>query len=595
VNLPAAPVCWSAVALSLVLSLAGCGVPDSGPPVVHGPADDVLDVGNGDGVPPPRPEPATKADAAVQRYFEAASSDWENLPEQVRRFLTRDTAVPTSQTILVVRDLRFGEPQVPNPENENVQRVKVSGRVTGELTRTGAMKPASGAFSHVFDVVKEKLKDENALRPPKEIWRVKNPPPQYVLSEDAVKEWYESVSLYFSNRRSTTTLIPELRYVPHVVWADGPRNLLVDWLLAGPSPWFAPVAVGGFPNGTRRLGHVVLDEGRVVVDLRGVNEQLTEIQFAQLAWTLRPLILPRRLQVRIEGRPVSYDGRQSHSPDDFGRLNGVPQGTDGAIGYYLRGGEVFRLAQEGTPQAHVGSDDDNEDDSDPPVVSAAMSRAADLAAVVREQNGRWSLWVGRRSGPSRTIRYHEVSGLPPGAIGAPEWAAGIGSAPGSFLVTVAGAVYQVEPGKRALKVVTRSVGEVDKLSVAPDGFRVAVISRGRLYLGGLVQDGDKVTLQELRPVTDQFRHAVDVAWRTEHELVVVDRGLWQVKVDGLEADKLPPRGKSPAQVAGYPIVGGKGRVLVAVDGHLYEVHSKEWSAPANYPAPPAGGSPFFGF
>jgi hypothetical protein len=319
------------------------------------------------------------------------------------------------------------------------------------------------------------------------------------------------------------------------------------------------------------------------------------MQFAQLAWTLRPLILPRRLQVRIEGRPVSFDGRRSHSPDDFGRLNGVPQGTDGAIGYYLRGGEVFRLAQEGTPEVHVGSDDDNEDDNDPPVVSAAMSRAADLAAVVREQNGRWSLWVGRRSGPSRTIRYHEVSGLPPGPIGAPEWAAGIGSAPGSFLVTVAGAVYQVEPGKRAVTVSTRSIGRVDELSVAPDGFRVAVISRGRLYLGGLVQDGDKVILQELRPVTDQFRHAVDVAWRTEHEVVVVDRGLWQVKVDGLEAAELPSGDKTSGQVAGYPTSEGNGRVLVTVDGHLYEVHSKKLDAPANYSVAPPGGSPFFGF
>jgi hypothetical protein len=585
---------WSVVALSLVLSLAGCGVPDSGPPVVYGPADDVLDIGKYDVEPLPQPD-ATDAKRAVQRYFEAASSEWDNLPRQVRPFLTSDTAVPTSSTILVVRDLRFGDTQVPNPGNGKLRRVRVTGRVTGELTRTGAMKSASGAFSHVFDVVQEKLKE--TLQQTREIWRIKNPPPQYVLSEQAVAEWYAMVSLYFSNRRSTTTLIPELRYVPNVVWADEPRNLLVDWLLAGPSSWFSPVAVTGFPNGARRLGNVVLDENQVVVDLRGVNEQLTELQFAQLVWTLRPLTAARQLQVRIEGRPVSYDSRQAHSLDDVERLNAVSKDLDGAIGYYVRDGEVFRLAQEGAPETPAGSDQDdgNEDGNDPPVVSAAMSRAADLAALVRKRDNDWSLWVGRRSGLSRTIRYHEVSGLPPGPIGVPEWAAGIGGAPGSFLVTVAGAVYQVEPGKRAVPVAARSTGAVDKLSVAPDGFRVAVISRGRLYLGGLLQDGDNVRLQKLRPVTDQFRHAADIAWSGEHELVVVDRGLWQVKVDGLRAGGLPSQDKAPEQVAAYPTVEGKGRILVTVDGRLYEVHSTEMSAPAKYDSSPVGNSPFFGF
>lgn len=582
------------VALSLVLSLGGCGVPDSGPPVVDGPVNDVLDIGKGEVKPLPQPD-ATDAENAVQRYFEAASSEWEHLSRQVRPFLASDTAVPASSTILVVRDLRVGAPQVLDPGNAKLRRVRVSGRVTGELTQTGAMKPASGAFSHAFDVVHEKLKE--TLQQSQEIWRIKNPPPQYVLSDDAVNEWYTPVSLYFSNPHSTTTLIPELRYVPDVVWADEPRNLLIDWLLAGPSPWFSPVAVAGFPDGARRLGHVVLDENRVVVDLSGANERVTKLQVAQLAWTLRPLMPARLLQVRIEGRPVSYDGRQAHSLADFERLNGVSQDLDGAIGYYIRDGKVFRLAQEETPETHVSSDDDSEDADEPSVVSAAMSRAGDLAALVRKDGSRWSLWVGRRSGPNRTIRYHEVSDLPPGPIGAPEWAAGIGGAPGSFLVTVAGAVYQVEPGKRAVAVATRSVGEVDKLSVAPDGFRVAVISHGRLYLGGLVQEEDKVRLQKLRSVTDQFRHAVDIAWRREHELVVVDRGLWQVKVDGLRAEKLPSRdkSKSPEQVAAYPTVDGKGQVLVTVDGLLYEVHSADWRPPADYEFAPAGASPFFGF
>ncbi len=581
---------WSIVVLSLALSLGGCGVPDSGPPVVYGPADDVLDIGKYDVEPLPQPD-ATDAKRAVQRYFEAASSEWENLPRQVRPFLTGDAAAPASSTVVVVRGLQFSEPQLLSHGTGNVWRVRVSGRVTGELTQTGAMKPAAGAFSHAFDVVQEKLKE--TLQQTREIWRIKNPPPQYVLSEEAVEEWYTPVSLYFRSQRSTT-LIPELRYVPIVVWVDEPRNLLIDWLLAGPSPWFSPVAVAGFPTGSRRLGNVVRDGKNVVVDLKGVSEQLTKLQFAQLAWTLRLLMSGRQLQVRIEGRPVSYDRQQAHSPDDFQSLNGVPEGTDGAIGYCVRGGKVIRLAQEEAPEAGVGSDDDADK---PPVVSAAMSRAGDLAALVRKDGSRWSLWVGRRSGPSRTIRYHEVSGLPPGPIGVPEWAAGIGGAPGSFLVTVAGVLYQVEPGKRAVTVATRSVGVVDKLSVAPDGFRVAVISHGRLYLGGLVQEEDKVRLQKLRAVTDQFRHAADIAWRGEHELVVVDRGLWEVKVDGLEADRLPSQDKStsPQQVAAYPTADGKGQVLVTVDGRLYEVHSRQRSAPANYRSAPAGGSPFFGF
>jgi hypothetical protein len=578
------------------MALAGCGVPDSGAPVVDRAAPGVL--GAGQKPPSPLPSPMDKAssDDTVDLYFHAASSEWEKIPERVQLFLAEEVDAPTSSTILVVRDLRYEGPEV-DPERPDEERVNVSGWAVGKLTQNGTLLPASGRFSHTFHMYLQKRPDWP--NPDQLTWLVRNPPQHYVLSEDALNERYDKVSLYFSNHRATASLIPDLRYVPRVQAIRKSRNLLVDWLLAGPSSWLSAVAVSGFSNGTKRQVNVVVDGDRVVVNLTSEVGEVTKTQLAQLVWTLlnAPWEEPerRRLEVRVAGQPASYDGRMAHSLQDFEGLNAVPQDTDSAMAYYVSGGKVTPLAQSHTPEALAGS---NDEDYNEDVVSAALSRAGDLAALVREKDGRWSLWLGRRTGLSRTTRYQEVSGLPPGPIGPPEWAAGIGGAPGSFLVAVAGVLYQVEPGKRAEPVKGR-VRDVSAVSVAPDGFRIALISGGRLYVGSLVQGDDSARVAEPRRVADRPGKVADVAWRNEHLLVVVARGLpdtplWDVNVNGLHATPLTLPGRSLGQVAAYPTLGG-GQRLVTENGRIYEVYSETLANPSESNTTLMGGSPFFAF
>ncbi len=588
---------WSVGALSLAMALAGCGVPDSGAPVVDQAAPGVLGAGQKPPSPLPSPVDAASSEETIALYFHAASSEWEKIPERVQLFLHEDADAPTSPDILVVRDLRYRQPEV-DLKTPDEERVRVSGSVVGQLTQSGTLVPAAGRFSHTFHMYRQKRPDwpnSDQLT-----WLVKNPPDHYVLSEDALSERYDKVSLYFSNHRETASLIPDLRYVPRVQAIRKSRNLLVDWLLAGPSPWSSAVAVSGFPNGTKRQVNVVADDDRVVVNLTSEAGRVTKTPLAQLVWTLlnAPWEEPgqRRLEVRVAGQPVSYDGRTTHSLQHFERLNAVPRDADGATAYYVTRGKVTPLAHSNPPEALTGA---NGRDYNTDVVSAALSRAGDLVALVRKKDRRWSLWVGRRSGLSRTTRYQEVTGLPSeGAIGPPEWAAGIGGAPGSFLVTVSGALYQVEPGKPAERV-KGWVRDASAVSVAPDGFRVALISGGRLYVGSLVQEDDSVRVADLRQVADRPGKMGDVAWRNEHLLVVVARGhpdspLWDVYVNGLHAKPLTLPGRVLAQVAAYPSLGG-GQRLVTENGRIYEVYSETLANPSQSDTAVMGASPFFAF
>ncbi|HEX6076304.1 MAG TPA: LpqB family beta-propeller domain-containing protein [Micromonosporaceae bacterium] len=587
------PQCVAA-ALVMATALAGCGVPDSGLPVSDGTAPGIL-VPDASPEPLPRPEDAENSKDAVELYFEAASSEWAILDQQVRPFLSKEARPPQGDAIHVVADLQVSPPLNDQPD---LHPISVTGRVIGELTENGVLLPASRRFSYIFKIERNRAKDNQ--RSDSLTWLVTNPPPYYVLSDQALRERYQFLSLYFGNRRSTASLIPDLRYIPEAVTWQKQWSLLVDWLLQGPSPWLEPVAVVGFASGTKRRGNVYLDGRRVVVNLNSDAEKTPRmyLALAQLVWTLDQRMEPGlRLQLQIDDRPVPDGLRTTHSRRDFGGFNAVPAQTTDASAYHITDeGQVASLVAGELPAVLTGQ----YQRYNTSVISAALSQNGDLAALVRDPPkdlGGQKLWVGRLS-----TRYQEVTDLPAGPIGRPVWVADIGGPLGSLLVTATGRLYQVDVGKLDVLPVrlTSQVREVTAVSVAPDGHRAALISGGMLYVAGLVQREGVTAIESPRLVTDRFRGAADVAWRGEHTLVVTARdpsrgGLWEVGIDGLRVARLLPERGIPDQIAAYPTLQGSGRVLLARDGAVYEFFSSEQAYPDGREAPPRGSSPFFAF
>lgn len=593
-----------AILLALAGVVGGCGVPDSGTPVVDssvppygvgGPAEEPD--------PPPRPEYADNSADAVKFYFQAASAEPATLDAQVRRFLSsKGQAQLRPARPRRIHVVRIHTPwSSPKLRASNEYEVRVTGRVIGELTDTGILLPVSRGFSHTFKLQSGIVPDAEGKNVA--AWLIDNPPPYFVLSDEALRERYTPFSLYFSNQRSTASLIADRRYLAESLDWKKQLSLRVDWLLQGPSPWLSSVAVRGFPSGTKRRGNVyVEDNGQVVVTLSREADasDRVDLMLAQLVWSL-PLEQAAGLQLRIEDQLISYRGRTTQSRRWFNRFKAVADlEPDGAWYYINDKGQVSPLPPTTLPDVLTKEKAEGVNPNTS-VAAAALSRSGDLVALVRNTKRGQRLVVGRLSTARGVSNYREVTGLPPGRLGRPVWLAGAGE---SVLLTVGQRLYRVElDDLRAHPVpLPAEVRKVGVVSMAVDGYRAALLSGGRLYVAVLARRGGDTGIESPRLVTDQIRNATDVAWGSEQTLVVAGqspeaRGLWDVDIDGLGVTPLhePVSGQIPDQVAVYPGPDRWRRMLVVHDGHLYEVFSGQAKAPTGMGSPPPGGSPCFVF
>jgi len=582
------------VALVLVVALAGCGVADSGGPTVDGTPHGVLgsEHGEPERLPPLRPEDASDSKQTVEMYFQAASSEWGSLGEYVKPFLS-EPARRELRGVSRIRVVRLTKVSDPEIVKERLHRVRVKGQIVGELTSNGILLPAHGSYQYTFQLHYTRIGGGT------EAWLIDNPPPGFVLSTAGIEQRFDALPVYYSNPGLTASLVPDIRYLPRSVERGKQRNLLVDWLLQSASPWLGPVAARTFPEGTQRRGNVYVVHGRdVVVNLSSEAEPYDrkDLLLAQLLWTLRPRI-SGGLQLRIEGRPISVNGRTTQPRDTYLGFDAVQSLPSQSLAYYVADGKVQPLPSSGVPKRLPPVLRGANGDQNRSVRSAALSRSGDIAALVRSVGGRMSLWVGRAGASSGEAAYRQVSGLPSKQMGRPVW---VGSSSRELLLVVAaGRVYEVDLGDlRARKVhLAGESGTVTALTVAPDGFRAALVVDHRVYVAAVPQKPElSVTAPWL--VTDRIS-AVDVAWGREGQLVVAgtgpsESGLWQVSLDGLQLTSMPtPVAGVPEHVAGYPRLETRGRVLVEEHGRVYEIYSTTAAAPGDVQSPPEGGMPFF--
>ncbi|MGH3714355.1 MAG: LpqB family beta-propeller domain-containing protein [Micromonosporaceae bacterium] len=583
----------------MLTAVAGCGVPDSGDPMVDGTPRPVLGEDTGDlGALPVRPEDATDSKQTVELYLHAAATQWSELKRQVGSFIakTADPGLQASPQITVIRLTQLGNPVIDQPDRH---RITVRGKVIGKLTENGTLQPADGEFVHTFRL---------RLQSGGDVWLVENPPPGYLLSDAALRARFEVLPLYFANQWGSASLIPDLRYVPRAMDWTKQRSLLVDWLLQGPSAGLGAVAVRGFPDGTKRSGSVYVAQGGVTVvnlssEANGYERK--DMMLAQLIWTLRPRLGGDLLQMRIEDRVITVQGRTTHKSDAFRGLNavaGLPLPADAKALYVNNHGNVWNLTTQPTdekvlPAALSKAAKWNGAVFNASVESAAVSMAGTTAALVRRTGERRDLLVGRV--PPGAVNVQRVTGLPAtGGMSRPTW---IGtSARNAMLIVAAGGLYEVQLRTlRARRIELPNVGPVRGVSVAPDGYRVALIAGGALYAGELPQQAAGKAVESLHRVTDRLSDFTDVSWSSERHLAVAARGgsgpgLWKIGIDGVELSEFPTStGGAVDEVACFPTLDGRGRVLFVQGGRVYESYSTTSRQPAGLNTAPAGDFAFF--
>jgi hypothetical protein len=510
-----------AVLAAAAVALGGCGMPgqtkvhEDGPGLARGAAGD-----DDAGTPPPaRLASRFNKLQFVRDYLTAPAGDLEGAAGRQSAFLAAGDrpAWRPPEGVNVVQLTE--EPLITG--SDVVLRVQHIGVLTGD----GILAPPQeAATTYVFRVAPGE--DENAGL------FVSRPPQVILMSLDALDVYYEARSLYFWDT-DLTGLVPDLRYLPRSVPRAQRPEIVLEWLVNGPSPWLQS-AVQKLPAGTQAPGNVFVDEdGRLVVNLNAAavadgNDQLDLLGF-QLRWTLRP-DSTQDLDLEIDDQ-----SQRVFSDDRYVAANPASRLESPEQKFCVFNGQVRRLA---TPDG--ATDVPVADTVNRSVLAAAFARGGNgeqiLGALVRQtRDDRAALVVGGGGNDFKQV------GKPVEEMSRPTWLSGPAA---TGLVVADGRLYRFTRGQPTWSPVTLSgsSGRVTAVAAAPDGRRIAYVADGLLYAASLVrQGGDLKKVNTARPVPTPFTTVTAVAWSGQDRLVVAGRrsdnertALYELSVDGGE-------------------------------------------------------------
>jgi hypothetical protein len=504
-------------ALVAAVTLGGCGMPgqtrvqDNGAGLSGGETSGSDTVSS-----PPQRIASREPGQFVRNFLSAPAGDLDGADERQREYLTRDgQSWAPSKNIQVV--------ELTEKPSVDVARGTVrlrNLRHIGSLNEDGTLTPPDEQVPKDYTFrVGHGENENNGLF-------LLNPPDGLMLmSLDALQEFYEPRVLYFW-AKDRSGLVPDARYMPRSVAPAGRPNIVVGWLIAGPSGWLAST-VEPLRNGTDKRGNVPAPaEGRLVVNLNaaavGDKEQLDRLG-SQLRWSLRS-DWDGDVELRTDNQTRRVFDGDAYVGDNPESGREAPQSFCVFLGRVYRcrvaGGEN-EPADVPLPARINGS-----------VRSAAFARSAQyqiMGAVVRESaDGGLDLWVGEGSAYKRTRGSY-------GQMSRPMWVAYTGA---TGLIVADGSLYRFRRGGEKLEpVALAGAGDVEAVATPSDGRRLAYVRDGRLYVAGLIIGGGSLKVGEARPVPAPVTGITAVAWSGQDRLVVAGRSggkskLIEVSVDG---------------------------------------------------------------
>jgi len=507
------------------VAVAGCGISPSEPRrigngLVPGPG-----LGSDIQIPAPGPEPGAPT-KTVENYFGAAVGGGDAAVQNVQSFLTqnwRSKWVPGSQ-LTIVRNLRI------DPEGALTDRtVTVTGRYqrVGVLTDQGVLDDVSEEPQFVpftFTLVA----GENASQ-----WSIDSGPQGMLLSDVALGRYYRDRPIYFwdANRQR---LVPDLRYLALTTAPSTRPNMIVDWLINGPSRWLGQ-SVRRLPAGTKLKSAITKNSANeLVVNLSaaavGADPEDLQRLADQLQWSLRTDSFPA-IELQIEEQPKAVDGSAE-------RYLKVAPAVSRAERFGVTEGKLVPLPVGSQGSMAVLASTANRN-----VVSAAVTRDPNRVAFVRRA-GNGTLYLSiQRSGEGTLPQPAEVGLGRTDSVTRPAWLPG---ATDGLVIAAAGRLYAVTGSGGPTSITPDGVSGVTAVSVAPEGRRIAYIAHGRAYVAALVVNGSVVRVEnQQRPLLPGQLDATGIAWTSEDRVIVAGSAnnkaaLWHVRADGGVAEDLSP-------------------------------------------------------
>ncbi|HEU4424083.1 MAG TPA: hypothetical protein VFR67_16255 [Pilimelia sp.] len=567
-----------AAILAVAIAAGGCGVPSDSDVVVQGPGRARgQTVGDEDVYEPRGREATTDPQEFVSNFLAAAAGSPEKAADRVRQFLPpetqRDWRPAPGVNIVRLEDV----PRATPLGREGGWRVQLRVTHVGNLGENGIVEPRPARTASYQFTISEVQKQTG-------LFVTTNAPPLVMLSDTALRSYYEPRALYFWSR-DRATLVPDLRYLSRRDTPISQRpTQIIQWLLDGPSAWLAP-AVERLPREAALVGNVPEPtDGRLAVSLLKAADPTKKDQVdrlaTQLRWSLRDV---RRgtdpvLELRID------QVRGEYSKDDYLAANAAYRGSRKPLKLCVYQRQVRQILPlpEGAAAAPELPTNLNAD-----VAAAALYRALDTgtayAALLRWAGTGHVLDVAAGAGPVlEPVRHIELNGQKASQL---IWLPG---SDGTGLVVVAGMLKRFSATGLRLEDVRGAPPGITAVAVPPDGRRLAYITGNRrLFVAPLAYEEASISVGKAQEVPTALAELGGVAWSQESWLVVAGRladrrgALFDLTVDGAlrvnRTDDELGEAKVTHLVALTDDPGdaaGEGEVMYVANGVAYDLFSE---------------------
>jgi hypothetical protein len=319
-------------------------------------------------------------------------------------------------------------------------------------------------------------------------------------------------------------------------------------------------------------------DGVVAVDLAGPVSTFSALQkqelSARLVWTLRGDPGFRGLRLLAEGEPLSVPG--AGAVQDAGAWDSYdPEGLGLDPPYFFVAGRRLRSSLPTLVASDVTTPDPKDGVGvDEVAVTTSRSQVAVLDRVRR------TVYVGQLTGRD----YRPVAS---GAgLSSLTWGSG---AFGVWMLQAGVGVVRVDPaggGLRRVTVLGQLPGPVSAVELSRDGSRAALVAGGRLFVAKVDVVSSGPRLVDPTEVLPRLGRAVQVAWATPTELVVIgssagSTSVLRVPVDGSTSTVEQTGALSPVDVA----AAGRGLLVQANDDRVYLIGTSTTRVPGSGTAP----------
>jgi hypothetical protein len=527
------------ILLIIALGLSGCGVGPTDRPVDEG---DSAAAGAGPDTSvqtPKSPDSARSADDLVRNFLQAAAGGLSAANENMKKYLTPnalsawvDPVPAENPSLSVVRVV--GGPTIGEAVDRRT-RVTLDYQLIGTMTDQGRIDELVAPVatrSLTFWVVADPETPTNKVR----IDEIVGWPGGLLLSDEGLQNYYQMQPIYFWDMEYRL-LVPDLRYLPLTKTPDQRARQILDWLVAGPSPWLVS-GVQRLPNGSAAQSATDKD-GTLSVGLSaqaagsGDREALRRLMF-QLQWSLASLSADAspRIELRLDEQvtPVAVSENEFRGYNHSYSFN-----LTEPVRYEINAQRTV-VASSGAAVPALNAPENSN------VLSAAVGADGAVAAFVRDANGRRAVQVVR-AGLASILSGAQTSATPgrPSFVPASDYVLVPTGGGGGRLLAVSTVDGSYDEASHALTGVTTA-------AISPDGRRVAVVAGGEVSVSSLVVSNNKVTVasSSQRQILTGRLTARSVTWTSESWLLVAgtngpSQALWRVSADGVLAEDLSSR------------------------------------------------------